>query len=135
MYPYPVSGDVGTTPKVTNLFICANFKPISTTDKNFLIFLISWSEDRTNKVGSFSSSRDFNAAKVIAGAVFLPKGSSNIVKSSISNSRICSATINLCSSLHTNIGFFIFSKVEILLIVFCNRLNSSPVFIAKNCFG
>ena len=37
--------------------------------------------------------------------------------------------------INTNIGFLRFFKVEILLIVFCNKLNSSPFFIDRNCFG
>ena len=48
------------------------------------------------------------AAIVIAGAVFLPKGSRSIENGFISISLICSATINLCSSLQTKIGLFKF---------------------------
>ena len=46
--------------------------------KKFSIFLISWSEDITSKKGSIPSLLAFIAAKAIAGAVPLPKGS-NII--------------------------------------------------------
>ena len=37
-------------PNVTNLFFSEYSKPFSISVKNFLTFLIWWSEDRTNKV-------------------------------------------------------------------------------------
>ena len=41
-------------PKVTSLFCSAYFKPSLRIVKNFSIFFISWSEDKTNKVESGS---------------------------------------------------------------------------------
>ena len=70
---------------------------------------------------NFDHSIAFKAAIAIAGAVFLPKGSRRIAFGDTPISRICSATINLCLSLQTKIGFEILSKYSSLLNVFCKR--------------
>ena len=65
---------------------------------------ITWSADNIKSKGSFSVFKAFKAAKAIAGAVFRPKGSSNIALGFILIFLISSATINLCSSLQIIIG-------------------------------
>ena len=52
-------------------------------------------------MGSSPSDIDCSAAQVIAGAVFRLVGSSKIELGDIFNFLICSAVMNLCSSLHT----------------------------------
>ena len=63
---------------VTNLFSKAKSDPNSITSINFLSFLISWSDDKTNIMGSSSISNALIAASAIAGAVFFPNGSRSI---------------------------------------------------------
>ena len=58
---------------------------------------------------------------VIAGAVFLGKGSSIIACGFTLISLICSATINLCSSLHIIIGANVLGISDILSWVICSN--------------
>ena len=67
--------------------------------------------------------------------MFFPKGSRIILGFKNFSSLICSATINLCSSLQIKIGAWIFSKFEILEIVFCNNDFLSSETTDKNCLG
>ena len=62
-------------PKVTSFPSSARIFATSIDSWNFLIFLITWSAGNTNKIGSTLLFKIFNAAKVIAGAVFFPIGS------------------------------------------------------------
>ena len=92
-------------------------------------------EDTINKIGSLFFFSAANAAKAIAGAVFLPKGSRIILSGITFNALICSATINLCSSLQINIQLFIFSSFSNLSWVFWSSDLLLSETNGKYCFG
>ena len=76
-------------------------------------------------MGSFPFEIDFNAATVIAGAVFWLVGSNIIELGFIFTCLNCSAVINLCSSLQIIIGLSEFIKPLTLCIVDCKNEESS----------
>ena len=79
-----------------------------------MIFSIKWSAAKINSKGSLPEEIAWRAATAIAGAVLRPTGSKIIAWGLVFISLNCSATINLCSSLHINMGFFRPSKPRIL---------------------
>ena len=103
MYPYPVSGEVGNTPKVTNLPFKAYFIPIFIDSRKPSLSFITWSEDSISNKESLPFSNALEADKAIAGAVPRPNGSNKIEFGLTWSSLICSAVINLCSSLQIKI--------------------------------
>src|SRR4051812_17638465 len=85
------------------------------------------------RVAFGSISKACNAATAAAGAVFRPSGSSSSVDIESPISRICSVTMNRCSSLPTTIGGANSDLSDTRLAV-CWKSVSSP-WIGRNCFG
>jgi hypothetical protein len=91
MYPQPVSGVVGTMPKVTSWPVSAAAMPASSAVRNPAAFWITWSAASTSSSGSSLWAVVCRAATATAAAVLRPMGSSRIALGSTPIWRICTA--------------------------------------------
>ena len=120
-------------PKVANLPLRACLLAMLIASWNASMSWMTWSADSTNNSASFSPLIDCNAAAAIAGAVFLPIGSSRIVGLVMSICLHCSATKKRWSALQIIIGSARLSKPLKRNIVSCSMVLSPTK--GKYCLG